>query len=222
MADRTAKIREACLTMHEVPVDAGDSYYSRGESAAGLEVFWGRRSIFPNLFHQLDLTDTLELACGRGRHSAQIVERCKSLIVVDGLESNIEVCRSRFAEFDHVTCIANNGVDLQNVASDSLTAVFSYDAMVHFEAMDVIGYVREIGRVLKVGGRALLHYSANERAPTGVFQDDQGWRSFFSEKMMQHFADRANMSTLASMTMSWSDSRYISDAVSLLEKRAVL
>src|SRR6516162_7938460 len=177
-------------------------YYEQAESAELLRVFWDNASIFRQLFEKLDLTVTLELACGHGRHSAQVLDRVGKLILVDILPSNIERCRERF---------------------QPPTAHFSYDAMVHFEAIDMISYIEEVARVLLPAGRALLHYSNNEANPEGAYRDDPSWRNFFSEKMMRHFASRFGLSIVESHTIIWppgGTDRKI-DAVTLLEKPSI-
>src|SRR5262249_34840060 len=157
-------------------------YYEAAERAEALSVFWSDSSLFKRMFDRLDLTSVVELACGRGRHAAQILDVAGSVTVVDILPSNIDECRKRFSG-RNVSCIVNGGNDLADIPSSSATALFSYDAMVHFEATDVLNYISETYRVLKRGGRALLHYSNNESNPEGIYSDGLEWRSFFSEKM---------------------------------------
>jgi ubiquinone/menaquinone biosynthesis C-methylase UbiE len=168
------------------------------------------------MFDQLDLSNVLELACGKGRHSAQILDRAGAVTLVDANSTLIGECKRRFVDHKNVTCVTNSGSDLADIPSESQTAVFSYDAMVHFEPQDIINYVNEIGRVLKPGGRALLHYSNNEQN----FQDYSAspeWRSFFTETMMRAFGWRAGLKIISSKTFPWGGS---SDALTLLEKAA--
>ena len=92
--------------------------------------------------------------------------RAGSLVVMDIHESNIEFCRTRLAEHENVQYVVNNGYDLQPFANDSLTAIFCYDAMVHFPGDVVESYLRDTARVLFPGGLALYHHS-NYYAPDG-------------------------------------------------------
>src|SRR5690606_19763180 len=87
--DKTSEARQRLALSHD-----GSPYYADAERWLG--VFWGDGSVFRLWFEDLDLTDTLELACGHGRHSAQIIESVGSLTLVDILESNIDACRARF------------------------------------------------------------------------------------------------------------------------------
>lgn len=196
-------------------------YYAQVEHPAWIAIFWDKDSLFRRMFNQLELSAVIELACGHGRHTEQIIDRSPCITLVDINEQNIAACRARFAGRNNVYYGVNNGVDLSDFADGSASALFSYDAMVHFEASDVIGYLTEFARLLRQGGRALLHYSNCEDFPEGTYEDGPHWRSFFSEKMMRHFANRAGFKTVESHTLPWppgnTDAPHI-DAVTLLEK----
>ena len=133
------------------------SYYDDAEDA--LDAFWAAESPFLELFHRLDLTAVAELACGHGRHAEQVADQCQSLVVMDIHESNVEFCRSRLADRENVQCIVNNGYDLRPLEDHSLTAIFCYDAMVHFPRDVVELYLRDTARVLRPGGLALYQHS---------------------------------------------------------------
>lgn len=178
-------------------------YYQDAEAPGHIEIFWGQDSIFRKMFDKMDLTNVVEIACGRGRHTHQFVDRAGSVTMVDILEPNIAACRRRFEGKQNVSFIVNSGNDIAEIEADTATALFSYDAMVHFEAADVISYIKETARVLRPGGMALLHYSNNEETPEGTYADSGAWRNFFSEKMMRHFANRSGLTTLESAVISW-------------------
>jgi ubiquinone/menaquinone biosynthesis C-methylase UbiE len=188
-----------------------------------MAIFWGESSLFLPLFNQLDLTAVVELACGHGRHTAQIVNRAGTVTLVDYLPSAIKACRARFAGRRNCRFYANNGADLRAVKTGSQTAVFSYDAMVHFELADMLTYLTEIARVLKPGGRALLHYSTNDVTPGSTYTDCPRWRNFGSEKAVLHFGSRAGLVALESKTTSWppGNGEHPIDAITLFEKRTL-
>jgi ubiquinone/menaquinone biosynthesis C-methylase UbiE len=215
MSPSVVKIRERLAKDH-----ISTPYYGEAERPDRLDIFWAA-GIFRDRFDQLDLTRVVELACGHGRHTAQFVNRAESVTLVDVVAQNIEACRARFAGRLNVAFLVNDGTSLRGIADSSATAVFSYDSMVHFEAMDIISYLNEIGRVLCPGGRALLHYSNCEDFPEGTYIDQQHWRNFFSEKMMRHFGSRSGFKILSSQTTPWPPSHVNApriDAVTLLEK----
>jgi SAM-dependent methyltransferase len=217
MASTIEKYREALVRSH-----GGSPYYSEVEAPDRIAIFWGETSIFHPLFKQLDLTAVVELACSHGRHTAQIVDRAGVVTLVDYLPSAIKACRARFAGRKNCRFYANGGTDLKAIRTGSQTAVFSYDAMVHFELADMLAYLTEISRVLKPGGRALLHYSNNDVTPGSTYTDCPRWRNFGSEKVVLHFAQRTGLVSLESKTTSWppGNGEPPIDAFTLFEKRA--
>ena len=204
-----AEARDQLIKAH-----TGSPYYSRAEEADWLATFWGDQAVFRRMFTALDLDNALELACGHGRHTAQIIGRTGHITLVDANVECIEACRKRFASHTNISYLVNSGADLRAVASNSMTAVFSYDAMVHFEPLDVISYIFEIARLLVPGGRSLLHYSNAEDNFEG-YESNPGWRNFFSEKMMRAFAFRAGLQVMESTVIPWGTT---SDGVTLLLK----
>jgi ubiquinone/menaquinone biosynthesis C-methylase UbiE len=165
----------------------------------------------------MDLQNVVEIGCGRGRHAAQCLDQIGRITLVDINEANIAACRERFRDRTNVAFLRTEGGTLVGVEDGMATAVFSYDAMVHFEASDVISYIFETHRILRSGGRALFHYSNYDQNPGGFYRDNPGHRNFFSERMMRHFADRSGFKVVKHTVFSWSGSQVLSDAMVLLQ-----
>jgi SAM-dependent methyltransferase len=195
-------------------------YYELVEQEPYLEVFWSNSSTFKRQFDKLNTDVLVELACGHGRHSAQALERSypiTSIVLVDINETNIEFCQKRFAGRDNVSFYINNGSDIGCCADASVTAVFSYDAMVHFEYDDVAAYLIEIYRILQPGGRALLHHSNNSLEPGKLYSECVHWRNFMLTPLFNHMAARAGLAVVEQVTMDWADAKQI-DALTLLQR----
>jgi SAM-dependent methyltransferase len=73
----------------------------------------------------------------------------------------------------------NDGKSIPKVRDNSQDLVFSFDSFVHMHANVTEEYVKEIYRVLKPGGQALIHHS---------------WLYGGSEESTNNVAGRANMS----------------------------
>lgn len=132
-------------------------YYDDAERWTHL--FWGETTRFRQYFNKLDLTSTIELACGYGRHSEIVAPMSGNLILIDVFQENLSKCQNRLSDFNNVTYCLGNGFDLSAVETSTSTAIFCYDAMVHF-SMDIMqSYLAETSRVLKIGGMALFHHS---------------------------------------------------------------
>ncbi|MCS6892037.1 MAG: class I SAM-dependent methyltransferase [Rhodovarius sp.] len=209
MTDPAALRRAIAAEWEESP------YYAAAEG--WLDTFWSEGSPFLRLFRQLDLSRVVELACGRGRHAAQILDQAGEITLVDVLESNIAACRARFAGRERMVFIVNAGDDLPGIEDASRSALFCYDAMVHFELTDVWSYLRETARILRPGGRALLHVSNFMEHPGGDHHDNPHWRNFGGLPVIRHLAARAGLSTLAAEVLDWPGAPGL-DGLLLLER----
>lgn len=172
-----------------------------------LYYFWNQETPFLRLFQSLDLRKFVELACGHGRHTEYILKNHspESVVLVDILESNISYCKERFANDSRVTCIQNNGYELKEIADNSMTSLFCYDAMVHFEYDDISEYLKEIDRILVPGGEALLHHSNNDKQPGNVYSENVHWRNYMTASLFKHLACRANLLVLEQEVFDWGE-----------------
>jgi SAM-dependent methyltransferase len=196
-------------------------YYDQAEQQDFLDIFWGEGSRFARAFAELDRASVVEIACGHGRHGAQIVDTVGSLLLLDINEGNIEFCRKRFHGRETVRCEVNNGYDLQPAATGSADAIFSYDAMVHFEPDVMASYLSDIIRVLKPGGRALLHHSAYSANPGAHYSANPHYRNYMTPDLFKHFALRAGLTVVSQEIFGWGAGDNFApdiDALSILQR----
>jgi SAM-dependent methyltransferase len=201
----------------EQSIDFG--YFAKFERPEFIRAFWSPSSRFYKCFyHYLDLTNVLELAAGAGRHAAQVADQCGSLTLVDTSPAALELARMRFAGRGNVSILLSTDGASLPVRDQSMTAVFSYDAMVHFEPSTIVDYLRETHRVLVPGGRALFHHSNYAKNPIGRFTDNPGWRNFMPPGLFVHLSDRANLKVLRHQTFSWARRWQRTDALTVVER----
>ncbi|NLL75912.1 MAG: methyltransferase domain-containing protein [Clostridiales bacterium] len=163
------------------------------EAENRLDFFWGEKSYFLKYFKQLDLTNVVELACGHGRHVGKYKGNAQNIILVDILNDNIEYCKNRFADETKISYYTNSGYDLSEIKTESQTALFTYDAMVHFEMLDIFNYLKETRRILKNGGMALFHHSNNTENYKVTFATGTGGRNYMSKDLFAHLCNRAGL-----------------------------
>lgn len=143
---------------------------------------------------RLDPRDTvLDVGCGVGRLTRAIASRTAHVHGIDVSAEMLARARVNLGAVPNVTLHQGDGTGLGPLADASVDAVVSLVVFQHIpDPAITLGYVREIGRVLKPGGWAAfqvsndpsIHAAGNPtpsrlkvalgRAPKG--QDDPAWR----------------------------------------------
>ena len=180
------------------------TYYGSAEQWTAL--WWDDRLPFRALFDTMDLETTVDLAAGYGRHAEYSAPLAGKLVLMDVIERNLKVCRVRLAQrFPGLLYIHNNGYDYQPLKACAVSAIYCYDAMVHFTANLVQSYLVDTARVLRPGGRALFHHS-NYNGPQMVhFGQHPHARQRMTQNLFVSFALAAGLRVVESQIMPWSD-----------------
>lgn len=211
--DRGAFNREFCAFFHQ---DGMNQYFDEAELDESINIFWGKNSPFFEQFKQLDLKNIIELACGRGRHVPHYLHETGEVTLVDILEENINLCKERFKDETNIRYYCNNGYNLSELESDEYTALFCYDAMVHFEMMDIYEYLKDIYRILVSGGKVLIHHSNNASDYKASFANAPHGRSFMSKDIFAYLAYRCGFKVLKQKEIDWGIEKL--DCITLLQK----
>jgi SAM-dependent methyltransferase len=164
----------------------------------------------------------LEIGPGAGRWSGALLARATRLILVDVSPRPLELCRAALAPAANVDYILSGGCDLPGVADASVDAVWSFDVFVHVAPVDQAGYLREIARVLRPGGLAVIHHADGRnrgRAPSR-----QGWRAPMSRGLFGRLAGDAGLA-IERQFDSWGasgefDLAAYADAISVVRRPA--
>lgn len=206
--------RDYCAWFH---VDIMNKYYDGAEASKPMDTFWGKDTVFYKMFEQLDLENVIELAVGRGRHVRMYEPEAKHIVVVDILQKNIDYCMERYKDSKKIDYYCNNGYNLEELNSGEFTALFCYDAMMHFEMMDIYEYLKDIYRVLKPNGMALLHHSNNTSNYMVAFNNNTHGRNYMSKDIFAYLSYRAGFDIVDQKVIDWHGVKDL-DCVTLLKK----
>jgi ubiquinone/menaquinone biosynthesis C-methylase UbiE len=124
---------------------------------------WGTAHLerYPNFVRpHIQPTDTvLEIGCGGGRLTELLIDDCSELICIDVSIKMLERMQRRFQGRTNLKLVKGNGMDLGPIPDRSVDCVVSYDVFVHIEPEDIYAYLIESRRVLRPGGRGIIHFS---------------------------------------------------------------
>jgi len=102
----------------------------------------------------------LDLGCGIGRMTRPLAERADRVTALDISAEMLRLASERNSDLLNVTWLLGDGTSLSGIADSSLDACISYVVFHHIPDPAVtLGYVRELGRVLKDGGWAAFQLS---------------------------------------------------------------
>jgi SAM-dependent methyltransferase len=189
------------------------------EAESAMEAQW-RDPIWP-LIRRADFQSVLELAPGAGRNSARLKEHAGTLHLVDLNRYALERCRERFR--DHagpcrIEYHENDGQSLACLPDASISLVYSWDSMVHFERTVVERYVREFARVMRPGAWGFVHHSNH-----GAQSDDPDiehaphLRSNLSSELFGEYCRASGLWRTHALVFDWGGAKE-SDCISLLLK----
>lgn len=102
----------------------------------------------------------VEIGCGIGRITHPLAGRCARVLAIDVSSEMLRLAREHGAGLDNVEWLLGDGTSLEPVADRSADACVSTVVFQHIPDPRVtLGYVREVGRVLRPGGWAALNVS---------------------------------------------------------------
>jgi N-acetylglucosaminyl-diphospho-decaprenol L-rhamnosyltransferase len=133
--------------------------------AADGERFWDGEQLLHVVLDGLGVavsdTDTVvEIGCGVGRITRALAARARTVIALDVSDEMLRRARQFNPELGNVEWVLGDGVSLRGVADVSVDACVSLVVFQHLpDPALALGYVREVGRVLRPGGWAALQIS---------------------------------------------------------------
>lgn len=127
--------------------------------------FWASADLVDHVLDGLEVrlrsTDTvLEIGCGLGRITRGLAARAGEVIALDVSDEMLARARELNPQLRRVRWILGDGVSLAPIRDESVDACVSIVVLQHVpDPAITLGYVREVGRVLRADGWAALQVS---------------------------------------------------------------
>ena len=157
----------------------------------------------------------LEIGPGAGKWTSTLQQIAQKLVIVDISSKCIEVCKKGFSDCTNISYFVTRGSNLSFLQNNSIDFIWSYDVFVHIAPADIEIYIEEFQRVLKPGGRGVIHHA-------GEGGNHGGWRSKLTNRLFVEFLEK-NKLQLVSQFDSWGDTKqfdlkHYHDSITVFEK----
>ena len=139
--------------------------------------------------HMPERGTILEVGPGGGRWTEILQQRANRLVIVDVSERAIQLCRDRFPNHNNMEFQVGSGKHV-NMEDGTVDAIWSYDVFVHINPQDARSYFQEFRRLLKPGGRAVIHHPGSAENPGRL---RKGWRSDLTNEMVLGFVQENSL-----------------------------
>lgn len=155
----------------------------------------------------LDRSVVIDLACGHGRNTERLAAVSGRVIALDINQECVEATQKRVAGFSNVEVRRIDGSSLEGVPDASVSLVYCWDAMVHFEHDVVALYVKEFARVLRPGGAGFIHHSNWTGGRGTDFRTQPHWRNYMSREIFRDLLQSAGLAVVSQDVIDWDESR---------------
>ena len=110
----------------------------------------------------------LDIGCGIGRLTRALAGRGREVVAIDVSADMLAQAKELNSHLDNVTWLQGDGASLAGVEPASIDAIVSFVVFQHIpDPAITLGYVREMGRVLRPGGWSAFQVSNDPRVHEG-------------------------------------------------------
>jgi ubiquinone/menaquinone biosynthesis C-methylase UbiE len=100
----------------------------------------------------------MDLGCGIGRVARYVARCCDSLWAVDASETMLRLARARLRGLANVSFARCEGTQIPSIESESVDFAYSILTLQHLEREDAFLLLRDVHRVLRIGGSAFFTF----------------------------------------------------------------
>jgi SAM-dependent methyltransferase len=152
--------------------------------APDVDAFWrGGEEALAWILERLDVRirpgdEIVEIGCGIGRMTRPLAARAATVRAIDVSERMLELAREHNPRLANVEWLLGDGHSLAPIDDASADVCCSHVVFQHLpDPAITLGYVREIGRVLRPGGWAAFHVSDAPRIhrPRSIASRGRNW-----------------------------------------------
>jgi hypothetical protein len=153
-----------------------------------------------------------DFACGGGAIAKGFLQRCvekkiaiSEFLLIDVEQDNIDAATALLTGISRTTSIKNYLCDGKSFASYTGAPVdflYCWDAMVHFDILDVARYIESLNKVLR--GVAFMHHS-NYTVVTENIHNNPHARNVMSKDIFRQFCLSAGYEVIEQNVIAWGD-----------------
>lgn len=119
----------------------------------------------------LPTENVLEIGSGCGYMSAFVAKKVNHLTCTDISQSFLAVAQAECATASNVAFHKIEGHGFPLIEDRSIDAAYAYNVFIHLNLFDIYLYLKELKRVLKIGGRVWFDFRSDELFLSGIPQD---------------------------------------------------
>jgi ubiquinone/menaquinone biosynthesis C-methylase UbiE len=138
-------------------------------------------------------SDVMEIGAGHGRWSEYLITRSRHVTLVDISPNCLKHCMTRFNAVHNVSYFLTDGRRLPHNCDGAIDLIWSFDSFVHMAPEVFAAYLHEFRRVLRPGGRAIIHHANSPNCSSGMTTEDSGWRSAVTADLVRELATRCGL-----------------------------
>lgn len=151
-----------------------------------------------------------DFACGQGAIAANLAElmigagyKIDRALLIDTVEDNLQEAAPRLKK---AGCKADtfvaNGNNFDGYKGKKVDFLYSWDAMVHFDVLDVVGYVSTVSKM--VDGYCLFHHS-NYGKVTSDIRGNPHWRNFMTKDVFAQICTSSGLEVVSQRVFAWGE-----------------